>query len=321
MSPTISVIIPTCDRCHLIERALQSVLGQTFGDYEIIVVDDHSRDDTVEVIKRLQDKRIRCISRSQRGGAAARNTGIEAACGDYLAFLDDDDAWHDSKLQSQVEIFQNRPEVALVYTGAVHIHQHNDHVYKTVIPRYRGRIFQTLLERNVIGTTSSIMVRKEALLAVGAFDESFPSCQDWDLYLRLAQYWAIDFVPEALVDFYLHPVRITRNNAARIEGRKMILEKYASNINGNRRIMSRHHAAIGRLCCQAGRYQEGRNMLSRALHESPTNASALKQWMAVMFGGRWYRAVMRAQRQIRSMASIRYRTAPLKKGQFPHERH
>ena len=320
MCPIVSVIIPTCDRAHLLERAVKSVLDQSFDDYEVIVVDDHSRDDTLEVIERLRDKRVRCIARCQRGGgAAARNTGIEAASGEYLAFLDDDDAWHDRKLQSQIEVMQRRPEVGLVYTGAVHIHQHNGQIFKTVTPRYRGNIFQVLLERNVIGTTSSIMVRKESLLAVGGFDESFPSCQDWDLYLRLARDWAFDFVGEALVDFYLHPVRITRNDRARIDGRKMILEKFSFYIKGDKRILSQHHGAIGRLCCQAGRYREGRQLLFQAVRESPTNVAAIKHLLPVLFGGGWYRRLMLLQRQCMFLMANRSRSSPKKKGQLPDE--
>jgi glycosyltransferase involved in cell wall biosynthesis len=297
-----------------------SVLGQSSDDYEVIVVDDHSGDDTLEVIERLRDKRVRCITRSQRGGgAAARNTGIEAASGEFIAFLDDDDAWHDSKLKSQVEVMQRRPEVGLVYTGAVHIHQHNGQIFKTVVPRYRGYIFQTLLEHNVIGTTSSVMVRKEALRAVGGFDETFPSCQDWDLYLRLAKDWAVDFVGEALVDFYLHPVRITRNDSARIDGRKMILEKFSSYINGDKRILSKHHGAIGRLCCQAGRYREGRHLLLQAVRESPTNATAIKHLLPVLFGGEGYRRLMMFQRRCMDLMANRKSSSPQKKGQLPDE--
>lgn len=320
MSPIVSVIIPTCDRAHLLERAVNSVLSQNFDDYEVIVVDDHSRDDTLEVIERLQDKRVRCIPRSQRGGGgAARNTGIKAAAGEYLAFLDDDDAWHDGKLQSQVDVLQRRPEVGLVYTGAVHIHQHNGQIFKMVTPRHRGDIFQALLEHNVIGTTSSIMVRKEALLAVGGFDETFPSCQDWDLYLRLSREWMVEFVGKPLVDFYLHPVRITRNDNARIDGRKMILEKYSSDIIGNKRILSRHHGAIGRLCCQAGRYREGRHLLFQAVRESPANAEALKHLLPVLFGGGLYRRLMLLQRQCVALMVNRSRSSEQKKGQFPDE--
>lgn len=320
MSPIVSVIIPTCDRAQLLKRAVNSVLGQSFDDYEVIVVDDHSRDDTLEVIQSLQDKRVRCITRQQRGGgAAARNTGIEAASGEYVAFLDDDDAWHDSKLQRQVEVMQRRPEVGLVYTGAVHIHQHNGQIYKTVTPKYRGHIFRALLERNVIGTTSSIMVRKEALVAVGGFDETFPSCQDWDLYLRLSRDWVVDFVDRALVDFYLHPVRITRNDSARIDGRKKILDKFSSDIQGDKRILSQHHGAIGRLCCQAGRYREGRRLLFRAVQESPANATAIKHLLSVLFGGGWYRRLMLWQRQCMALQARRHRSSSQKKGRFPGE--
>jgi glycosyltransferase involved in cell wall biosynthesis len=307
MHPIISIIIPTCDRVHLLNRAIESVLGQSFTDFEIIVVDDHSEDCTVEFLKGIHDKRIRYIARPERGGgSAARNTGVAAANGEYLAFLDDDDAWHGSKLQRQLELMQQRPGVGLVYTGAIQIYQDNGRIFRTFVPQHRGDIFKNLLARNVIGTTSSIMVRRQALDEVGAFDEAFPSCQDWDLYLRLAKHWQIDFIGEPLVDFFLHPVRITNNQAAGIEGRKMILEKFSLDIEMDRRVLSAHHATLGRFCCQAGRYSEGRPFLLQAVRRDPGNVEAYKHLLPVLVGGEFYRAMLMAKRNLKAMLSGRH---------------
>jgi glycosyltransferase involved in cell wall biosynthesis len=299
---------------------LESALVQCFIDFEIIVVDDHSRDGTLEYLKGIRDKRIRYIARHERGGgAAARNTGIAAAKGKYLAFLDDDDAWHESKLQRQIEVMQRSPDVGLVYTGVIKIYQDNGRVFRTFVPQHRGDISKILLARNVIGTTSSVMIRRTAMDGVGGFDESFPSCQDWDLYLRLSKHWLVDFVGAPLVDYYLHPVRITRDAASRIAGRRMILEKYRSEIVGDRRILSGHHVALGRLCCQAGQYYEGRRMLLRAVRENLCNVEAYKHLLPVLFGGRLYWRLLFTQRQFKTRLFQRYRLAWQEKGQSHDE--
>lgn len=306
--PVISVVIPTCDRVNLLKRAVDSVLSQSFKDFEIIVVDDHSVDGTQHFLKGLRDPRIRFITRSERGGgAAARNTGIETAVGEFVAFLDDDDAWYSNKLERQFERMKLLPEVAMVYTGTVHILQDSGRVYRTATPRYRGNILNDLLKQNIIGTTSSILVRRQALNEVGGFDEAFPSCQDWDLYLRLSQRWPIDFVEETLVKFFLHPVRITHNYDAGVAGRKMIMEKYRTYIESNSQILSWHFAAIGKLCCQAGRYVEGRHFFLKAACQNPGNIKIYKHLLPVLMGGRIYRDVLKFKRRLVELLSEGYK--------------
>lgn len=310
MGQIISVIIPTCDRVHLLKRAVESVLNQSFVDFEIIIVDDHSNDSTLDYLDSIRDKRVRFIARSERGGGAvARNTGILAANGEYVAFLDDDDVWHPSKLQRQVELIQLQPEVGLVYAGAVHMYLEGGNRFKKFTPKFRGNIFKKLLERNVIGTTSSIMVRRKALDEIGGFDESFPSCQDWDLYLRLTKNWSVDFVEEPQLNYYLHPVRITSNESARLAGHKMILDKYRFEIEKYCNILSQHNFVIGRLCCQSGRYVEGRRMLLKAVRENPLNVVVYKHLFPILFGGKLYQGLLLAQRQFKKRFFQRYRFA------------
>lgn len=318
--PAISVVIPTCDRVDLLKRAIDSVLSQSFKNYEIIVVDDHSEDGTPDFLRSLEDPRLRFISRRERGGgAAARNTGIGVAAGDFVAFLDDDDAWHSNKLQRQFERMKQLPEVGMLYTGTVHIFQDSGRIYRTVNPRYRGEIFNDLLMQNMIGTTSSIMVRRQALMEVGGFDELFPSCQDWDLYLRLAQRWPIDFVDQSLVNFFLHPVRITHNYDAGIKGRKMILKKYRPYIGNNSKILSLHFAAIGKLCCQAGRYAEGRHFLLKATRQNPGNMKVYKHLLPLLIGGRFYQEALKFKRRLVTLWSEGSGPKQQKKGAYSDE--
>ncbi len=137
-NPKVSVILPTYNRAHLIKRAIQSVLDQTYQNFEIIVVDDGSTDNTEEQVRSFNNPKIRYIRYNENKGAAfARNAGIKASRGDYIAFQDSDDEWFPHKLQRQMEAFKNAsPEVGVVYTGSWRI-KDNERIY---LPLFKGKI-------------------------------------------------------------------------------------------------------------------------------------------------------------------------------------
>jgi len=230
--PIVSVIIPTYNRAHVVDRAIRSVLHQTFQDFEVIVVDDGSTDSTLEAIKCFQDPRLRYIRHNgNRGGSAARNTGIEDAAGEYVAFLDSDDEWLPEKLEKQVQLLQGSDSsVGAVYTGFIIIDEHGERT-TTSIPKCRGAILGELFSANRVGTASSVMVKRECILQVGVFDPAMPSCQDWDMWIRLAKHYKFDFIPEALVYYHFgHNGQITKNWSAVAAGHLRIAEKYLADV-------------------------------------------------------------------------------------------
>ncbi len=231
-SPKVSVVIPTYDRASTVVRAIQSVLTQTYPNLEIIVVDDGSTDNTREVVQHLHDPRLRYIRHEgNQGGSAARNTGIEVAAGDYIAFLDSDDEWLPEKLEKQVQLLQgSEPAVGAVYAGFAIINEHGECTTVT-IPKYRGVILAELFSANSVGTTSSVMVRRECISQVGVFDPAMASCQDWDMWIRLAKHYKFDFVPEALVYYHFGGNgQITKNWRAVEEGHLCLVEKYLKDL-------------------------------------------------------------------------------------------
>ena len=193
--PTVSAIITTHNRSHLLARAVDSVLNQTYRDFELIVVDDASSDDTPEIMKRYDARgdvtSIR-ISES-RGANHARNQGANAASGEYLAYLDDDDLWLPTKLERQANALESAGDVALV--GAwFHI--------RGRVQRLPGVIpYGRLLSQNVTGSFSNCMFRKMDLVSVGGMDESLRNAQDWDLWLKLGELGKVVVVPECLVRY------------------------------------------------------------------------------------------------------------------------
>ncbi len=230
----VSVVIPTYNRVSTVVRAIESVLTQTYQDLEIIVVDDGSTDNTHEVIRRLHDPRLRYIRHDgNRGGSAARNTGIEASTGEYIAFLDSDDEWLPQKLEKQVYLLQRSDSsVGAVYSGFVVINEHGERT-NISIPKYRGAILKDLFSVNSVGTVSTVMIRRECVSQVGAFDSAMVSCQDWDMWIRLAKHYKFDFVPEVLVYYHFgHNGQITKDWRAAAHGHLRIVEKYLNDVKG-----------------------------------------------------------------------------------------
>lgn len=203
--PYISVIIPTYNRAHLIGRAIESVLNQTYGKFELLVVDDCSDDDTETVVSSLDDFRIRYIKCNKNGGAAAaRNRGIKEAKYDWIAFLDSDDVWRPDKLEKQVAAMDG--VAGLVY--CTFLRHPSDGTEATLMPsadrsidRRQGIMFGELLLGNFIGMPT-IMVHKSVFNEAGCFDESLRCYEDYDFLLRASQYTRFLHVDEVLVDVY-----------------------------------------------------------------------------------------------------------------------
>lgn len=200
----VSVVIPTHNRADLIERAVKSVLNQTYKEFEIIIVSDGSTDNTDEVVERLKnvDGRIRYISYSPgKGGNAARNTGIKEANYEYIAFLDDDDEWLPDKLEKQVEVLENDSRIGLVCTGVNIIYVDECISYESR-PKVRGDLSKKILIKNYIGTTSTVLVKKKVLSKAGVFDIDLKARQDYDLWIRIAQHTNVGVVSEPCVNYY-----------------------------------------------------------------------------------------------------------------------
>ncbi len=200
--PTVSVVIPTFNRSHYLKMAIQSVLNQTYQDFQIIVVDDGSTDNTAEVLEQYQqDKRVNCLFRTHTDRCTARNAGIEIARGRYVAFLDSDDVWLPQKLEQQVVFLDRNPEIALVH-GLVEMMDPSGGFLPEETSKLRklydqtqrrGEDYNGLSVRAVL-FTSTLVVRKECLDQVGYFDPKAVLREDLDLCLRIAKSGRIGFL-------------------------------------------------------------------------------------------------------------------------------
>src|SRR5262249_25255030 len=170
--PKVSVIIITYNRAQYLQRAIRSVLNQTFQDFEIVVVDDASTDETPEVVKAFSDPKIRYFRHPiNRQEAGSRNTAIQNARAEYVAFLDDDDLWLPQKLAVQVDLLDKSPStVGVVYTSFLDIDGETEKVLGLWTAEKRGNVLQDLIEKNWIGIPSTVVLRRKCFDAVGLFD-------------------------------------------------------------------------------------------------------------------------------------------------------
>lgn len=268
--PKVTVIIPTYQRPNILGRAIESVLGQTFQDFEIIVIDDASKDHTEEVVGRFLKKRVKFYQHeSQKGGGAARNTGLRHAIGEYIAFLDDDDEWYPEKLEMQVQLLEkSSTEIGGIYTGHHKIDSVSGEILKVGKPQKRGNLYPEIFKANWLGTTSSLLLKRECFEKVGEFDESLQSFQDYDMWIRMAKFFHFDFILQPLVKYYVHDVKIWNNLDALEKGLARMLEK-----NGKesifKRQMSLEYLTLGVRYFHNKDYAKGKRAFIQAITLNP----------------------------------------------------
>jgi glycosyltransferase involved in cell wall biosynthesis len=199
--PQVSVIIPAYNSAETIVRTLESVLHQTHKDFEIVVIDDGSTDDTAARVQAVGDARIRLLSYPNGGLPTARNRGIAAASGEYLGFLDADDLWGRTKLESHVALLQNRAGVGVVYSWTCTIDDEDRILGQQHSVSWEGDVYRHLLQAFFVGNASNAIIRRDVVDSVGPFDTNLDCGEDWEFLLRTTSRcrWAV--VPEYLV-FY-----------------------------------------------------------------------------------------------------------------------
>jgi glycosyltransferase involved in cell wall biosynthesis len=195
--PLVSVIIPTFNRAHLLERAINSALRQTFTDFELIVVDDGSTDSTPELLAQYSGK-LSPLFQRHCGVSAARNAGIRHSTGPLVAFLDSDDEWRPEKLGRQTSMYNAQNPFFICHTDETWSRDGREVRQKKIHTKQGGKFFERALERCLI-SPSSVMISKAVFDRIGCFDESFPAAEDYDLWLRVTAHYEVEFVPERLV--------------------------------------------------------------------------------------------------------------------------
>ena len=224
----ISVVIPTYNRSKTIGRATKSAQDQTYPVSEIIIVDDSSTDDTIQVAESIDDDRIRYYFLEQNKGAAgARNYGVSQAKYDIIAFLDSDDAWRKEKMEKQMAYMTSHKNCRFVYSAFVRHYSTSDQIIPEMDTgrKLEGDILSELLYDNTV-STQTIVMTKDLFEEAGGFDENLRSLEDWDLAIRCSKLGPIGFVPEVLVDAPYLDDSLTSNMDAYFRSRCQMIKKH-----------------------------------------------------------------------------------------------
>ena len=282
-SPKVSVIVATYNRRDYVQEAINSVLEQTYPNFEIIVVDDGSSDDTDKILSKY-GTRIHYKYQKNQGESVARNQGVASATGEYIAFLDDDDLWLPEKLARQVEILDENPDIGLVATQGFLIDQHSNLIPdRYAFPKHSTGLVELpeIILNSPIGPSSSI-VRRSVLAKIGAFDPLLKYGEDWDFVIRTGVHFSIFYLNEPLVymraqspdrqsNFLLNSMKAHR----RYEDHMHILEKARSILPPELtsfldRAVARVYAEIGIHEIAIGDRDYGKTQLTKALETDPT---------------------------------------------------
>lgn len=193
--PKISIIIPAYNSENTIAQTINSVLDQSFNDWELIVINDGSQDTTLDIILQFNNPHIKVFSYPNSGLPKSRNRGLEHAVGEFVSFLDADDLWTPDKLDSQFQALQANPQAAVAYSWTNCIDEKSKFLRRGTYISATGNVYANLLLLNFLENGSNPLIRRDALNLVGGFDESLNAAQDWDIYLRLAANYAFVAVP------------------------------------------------------------------------------------------------------------------------------
>jgi glycosyltransferase involved in cell wall biosynthesis len=269
----VSVIIPTYNRAQSIGRSVDSVLKQSYQDFEIIVVDDGSTDNTRDILFSFGNH-IKCIRQDNKGPSTARNVGINASKGEYVAFLDSDDYFMKSNLETKISFLQSNPQIGWVYSDWAYVDDEDNDIekgsskFRYSEKKLNGNIFEELLKSRNFISPCTVVVRKSILEDIGHFDPLIPSQEEYDLWLRISLKYPVYYVDKVLVAVTLHPASLSKNSTKWAQGNSIIADKLKDLIphdfQGRQRLLNKiiadKHTFLGRDFFQRGQFR-------KAIHE------------------------------------------------------
>jgi hypothetical protein len=318
-SPEISVIIPTYNSSQTIAETLNSVLSQTFENFEVIIINDGSTDDLNLVLESFQDVRLKIFHYQNGGLAIARNRGIKQAKGEYLAFLDADDFWDKDKLKTHLQALEIakkiNPKVAVAYSWSYFLDSETQQCFEDTAVSFQGNVLSELLKSNFIASGSNILVSWEAVLATGFFNQSCEGAADWDYWIRLAQQWEYVLIPERQV-FYRQSRHSMSSQVPKMEREQLqVLDILLPSLPSN--LQSLKPIALSNIYLYSAKLYSRqppspaiaaqlRQKLWQAivthpghLYQSTTYLLWIKSWILQMFPERWFQSIQSIYRQLK----------------------
>lgn len=224
--PLISVIIPAFNSEKTIQETIESVLQQTFSDFELIVINDGSTDATLEVVTSIKDDRVKVFSYPNAGVAVSRNRGVSHSIGEFVSFLDADDLWTADKLEAQLKALQENPQAAVAYSWLDAIDESGNFLREGTRITENGDIYAKLFLTPFVSSGSNGLIRKQAFIEIGGFDESLAASQDYDFYLRLAARYHFVAIPKTQILYRILSGSMS-TNIRRLEATSLLVRERA----------------------------------------------------------------------------------------------
>ncbi|MBU2955621.1 glycosyltransferase [Marinobacter sp. F3R08] len=272
---TVSVVTPTYNRARFLPDAIESVLAQTHSDFELIVWDDGSDDDTREVLEPyLADSRVRYFYQENQGQSYARNHALEHASGDYIAFLDSDDLWAPDKLEKQLAFLLANPEVDIVHGDEAMIDEDGKVTSLANMRRYSGRITRYLLADNSV-SIATVLVRRRCFVEMGGFDTSVGVADDYELWLRFSARYLFHYEPGIVASYRVMSEQISSDKRRRFAANENIickfLERYGDvlSIRDRRWGLARFFCRKARYFASVGEWSVASSAIARAMWHAP----------------------------------------------------
>ncbi|MBW4508773.1 MAG: glycosyltransferase family 2 protein [Scytonematopsis contorta HA4267-MV1] len=222
--PKVSVIVPAYNSMKYLPETLESILQQTFQDFEVLIINDGSSDNIVEWFSQIEDPRVKLISQTNKGLSSARNTGITNSQGEYIALLDSDDTWEKTKLEKQVNYLNQNSSIAVVHTWIKLIDEQGKSTGRILKSYAQGSILREVIEQNVIACLS-VIARRCCFESVSGFDENLRSLEDWDIWIRIAKDYQFAVIQEPLANYRQIPTSMSKNYQVMEQSFHTVIEK------------------------------------------------------------------------------------------------
>jgi len=298
--PAVSVIIPTYNRADILPRAINSILGQTYRDLDIIIIDDGSSEDIQSILQSIESGKITLIKHTEnRGIAASRNAGIRASDSKYIALLDNDDEWLPEKLEKQIKLLNTAPaKTAISDTGFINIIKNKEYFVPAFEQRNKnGNIYRNIISKHFI-LPSTILIKRECFLSTGMLDENIPVFDDWDYFFRILKEYGIKSINEPLIRRHHHNDNVSSKIDIVLTGYSRLVEKHYTEISRDHRLLSICYLKLGHMSCFQGESKKGREYLAKSIRTNHLEWRSYIAYLLSLSGEKFYRSFTKLYRAV-----------------------
>ena len=282
-TPMVTVVIPCYNSLRYIAETMETVLKQTYQDFEVLVVNDGSTDGTADWVNALSDRepKVRMVSQANQGLAGARCTGVTNARGKYVAFIDDDDLWELTKLAKQVNSLESNPQAGLCYTWTALTDSEGKPTGRVIASNAEGNVWQAMTEMNIVCCGSTPMIRRSCFDDVGLFDRQVSPSDDWDMWWRIAAKYEFTVIKEPLILYRQHPNNSSKKCDRMLETSRILIERNFANaptelLHLRNRSYGCIYLYLGWRAIENNDYQQADEFRDRAIAHRPQLAYSAK---------------------------------------------